>query len=156
MKYLWSFLASLIFLSCHKDDIIEEPIILMTYEHNDSELILYEKINELKFTQNQSPIKLEEHLSFIASEHTSYMISENQINHNNFFIRKQYIINSFGGIRVSEIIAFNLNSENAIVNAWFQSEAHRKVLLGEFSHVGISIKYNQLNQLYCTAIFVYK
>lgn len=143
--------------SCSSDDNLESSKFeLRGYTFIEKEYQILEKINEYRRVYGLQSLELVEHISSISSEHNWYMIQNNKVGHDNFPQRAQSIKSTFGGIRVSENLAYNIKSANAIVNAWINSNLHNQVLLAEFTHVGIPVTYSSENKPYCTAIFVKK
>lgn len=144
-------------ISCSSEDSLEtSKMQLRDYNFNEKEYQIFEKINDYRFLNNLPPIELVAHISSISEEHNWYMIENNRFSHDNFSQRAQTIKSSFGAKEVSENLAYNIKSANAIVNAWIRSNLHQQTLLGEFTHIGISVTYSSDNKPYCTAIFVKK
>ena len=88
-----------------------------------------------------------------ALQHTQYMISKNKLSHTNFFIRKELLLKK-GATNVAENLAYGYTSGESVVNAWINSENHKKIIEGDYTHIGFGIlnsNYNEKN--YFTTIF---
>ena len=94
-------------------------------------------------------------VSAYAPRHYDYMIENNVINHDFFFIRKQGLTN-LGTKTVGEIIAYGYPNSSSIVSAWILSDSHRKIVEGDYTHFGIGIAKDHLNRNYYTLLFYKK
>jgi uncharacterized protein YkwD len=87
-----------------------------------------------------------------AIKHSEYMIAMNQVNHDYFYSRSNEL-KRHGAINVSENIASGYTTAQSTVNAWLQSESHRKTIEGDFSFIGFGIiKSPQTNRYYYTTL----
>ena len=92
----------------------------------------------------------------VAYTHTDYMVEINQVNHDNFYQRKNSLMQNAGAAKVSENVAFGYNSAQSVVNAWINSDAHRANLEGDFTDFDISAEQNSQGRWYYTNIFIKK
>ena len=153
-------LALFITGSCASDSEITKvveikPEIIQSYSYSEIELETMDLINEYRVSEGLNALIKSNYLSYKAEEHDYYMIQYNLVNHDNFIDRSQNIINVLGARRVSENIAYNYKSPKAAVDAWLLSTGHKKVIDGNFTHFGISIRENPINgRKYYTNIFI--
>lgn len=88
-----------------------------------------------------------------ALYHTQYMISKNKLSHTNFFIRKELLLKK-GATNVAENLAYGYTSGESVVNAWISSENHKKIIEGDYTHIGFGILSSSHNgKKYFTTIF---
>lgn len=91
-----------------------------------------------------------------AYSHSDYMVINNNVSHDNFFQRKNYLMNNDGAQVVSENVAYGYTSAQSVVNAWLNSEGHRDNLEGDFTEFDISAEQNEQGKWYFTNIFIKK
>jgi uncharacterized protein YkwD len=61
---------------------------------------------------------------------------------------------ALGASYVTENIAYNYNSPQAVLNAWLASESHKSNLEGNYTHFGLSIReHPTTGKKYYTNIF---
>ena len=146
-------------VSCTTDDNSVEPEakppLITVYEYSAIELETMSLINEHRVKIGLNPLEKINHVSHKSEEHAKYMIANNVVNHDDFSLRSENIINVLGAIKVSENIAYNYNSAQGAFDAWMKSSDHKEIIEGNFSHFGISIRENTVNKRkYYTNIFV--
>ena len=90
-----------------------------------------------------------------AIEHSKYMATKNQISHDNFFQRSDYL-KAKGAARVSENVAYGYRSPKEVVSAWLKSESHKEAIEGDFTHSGLSVVKNEKGIAFFTQIFIKK
>ncbi|MDX1272030.1 CAP domain-containing protein [Bizionia paragorgiae] len=91
-----------------------------------------------------------------AYSHTEYMIQDNEISHDYFYSRENYLVQHAGAVRVGENVAYGYTNAEAVVNAWIASEGHRENIEGDFTNFEISAEQNSLGQWFYTNIFIKK
>ena len=129
--------------------------VIENYSYTTSELETMNLINEYRISVGLNALKKINHLSYKAEEHDDYMIENNIVNHDNFTDRSQNIIKALGAKSVSENIAYNYRTPQAVIDAWLLSLGHKENIEGNFTHFGISIRENPVNgRKYYTNIFV--
>jgi uncharacterized protein YkwD len=82
------------------------------------------------------------------------MVSVDEVNHDNFFQRKNSLEQNASAIRVSENVAYAYSSAEAVVNAWINSDGHRANIEGDFTDFEISAEQNEEGKWYYTNIFI--
>ncbi|MFV8333417.1 CAP domain-containing protein [Flavobacterium sp. XS1P32] len=127
---------------------------VVSYSYNTIELQTMDLINKHRVSVGLNPLEKINHMSFKSEEHDNYMIANNVVNHNDFVARSENIINTLGAKTVSENIAYNYNTPQAVLNAWLASPSHKANIEGNHTHFGIAIKENPANgRKYYTNIF---
>jgi uncharacterized protein YkwD len=134
---------------------VEDPIpATMEYAFSSNELETLRLINSYRVSIGLSTLVRNSHVSYKAEEHNKYMIHNNLVNHDGFTERYENIIKVLGAIKVSENIAYNYKSPQGALDAWLLSPAHRKVIEGDFTCFGISVRESANGRKYYTNIFV--
>jgi uncharacterized protein YkwD len=132
----------------------QSPVVL-NYEYSPVELETMTLINTYRISIGLNALETINHVSYKSEEHDNYMIANNVVNHDAFLARSENIIKVLGAKKVSENIAYNYNSAKEALDAWLKSEEHKKTIEGDFTHFGISIRENPINnRKYYTNIFV--
>lgn len=132
----------------------ESSLEVTNYIYISSELDTMALINDYRISIGLNPLEKINHISYKSEEHNNYMIANNVVNHNDFVARSQNIIEVLGATKVSENIAYNYNSPNAVFEAWMKSPKHKAIIIGGYTHFGISIRENPINgKKYYTNIF---
>jgi uncharacterized protein YkwD len=84
------------------------------------------------------------------------MVNINEVNHDNFYSRKNYLVNNANALKVSENVAYGFSSASSVVNAWLNSDGHKRTIEGDFTDFDISAELDENNKWYFTNIFVKK
>ena len=126
------------------------------YNHSTFELELLDLVNEYRVSQGLNTLSIIEHISYVSAGHDDYMISVNQVSHDNFNTRKTNMQQVLGAIRVGENVAYGFSTPEAALNAWIQSDSHRANLEGDYTHFGIAVKDNLEGRKYYTNMFIKK
>ena len=127
---------------------------VVNYSYNSIEVKTMELINAHRVSKGLNPLQNINHMSYKSEEHNNYMIANNVVNHNGFSARSENIMLTLGATSVSENIAYNYNTPEAVLNAWLASPGHKENIEGNFTHFGIAIKENPATgKKYYTNIF---
>lgn len=127
---------------------------VVAYSYNSIELETMDLINAHRVSKGLNRLEKINHMSYKSEEHDNYMIANNVVNHNDFAARSENIMKTLGAKSVSENIAYNFNTPQAVLNAWLASPGHKENIEGNFTHFGIAIKENPVNgRKYYTNIF---
>ena len=138
--------------SCSKEN---DPVLeTFNYSHSDIEIDLLNKINHYRDSLGVSQVSLVEHISYKCMEHNEYMINTNNINHDYFYDRATNIEKVCRATKVAEILAYNYQTNNSVLNAWINSACHDTILKNEFKRIGLSIRVGPNNRKYYTVIFI--
>jgi uncharacterized protein YkwD len=110
-------------------------------------------VNEHRATKNLAPIERDrQHASAFAVDHTFYMIDKKQINHDNFGIRSA-ALKDRGAEVVGENVAFGYDTAEGVVNAWLNSDSHRSIIEGSYTHSGFGVLTDENGRYYFTQLF---
>lgn len=148
----------LLFTSCAKDE-LEDYSALKTADlvdyaaYSQIEIEILKGVNDYRVSKGLSVLKKVDGITFLAADHNDYMIENKNVSHDNFSYRYTTLVNSIGAKSVSENIAYGYRSADAALNAWINSDGHRKNLEGNFTHFGISVSQDENGKNYFTNIF---
>lgn len=161
MKNILIILLLFLVLSCstqENDDInLIKEIELIDYSYQPNELELFHLINDYRYSIGLNKLNLINHISNKCKEHNEYMIEHHLVNHDEFPIRSQNIINVLGAKKVGENIGYNYDTPTLVLDAWLKSVDHRKTLENDFTDIGLSIVENSINhRKYYTIILIKK
>ncbi len=160
--YVWLFaVVSFSLTSCSKDSIEEFDSADLTTKvapvtYSSIELDVLELINAYRSQQGLNTLMFLDESSWQAASHNEHMIATDEVCHDDFGSRYEALVNSVEAKAVSENVAYGYKTAEAVVNAWIKSDGHKKNILGDHTHFGISIKKDKEGKLYFTNIFVRK
>lgn len=153
-------LFATLFVSCSKDDLDNE---LNEYANNlvipdtkPIEIEIMELINAHRISEGLSTLNSLDIIKSQTFSHNDYMIDQNEVSHDNFYTRKNFLVANAGAQRVSENVAYGYSSAQAVVNAWLNSEGHRENIEGNHTHFEVSADLDENGHWYYTNIFVKK
>nr|WP_297784128.1 CAP domain-containing protein [uncultured Allomuricauda sp.] len=89
-----------------------------------------------------------------AEEHNDYMISHNELSHDNFDSRASQIAEETNAIKVSENVARYYTSAAKTLEGWLNSSSHKEAMEGEFTHTSLSVQLDKQGRPYYTQIFI--
>lgn len=118
------------------------------------EIEILELINEYRINKNLNSLGNLPIVKSQAYTHTTYMIDQNDVNHDFFHARKAYLVNNAGANKVSENVAYGYSSAQSVVNAWINSDSHRATIEGDYTDFSISAEQNESGSWYFTNIFM--
>ena len=127
-----------------------------TIQAKSIEVETLELINDYRVSQGLNALGDMNIVKSVAYSHTDYMLENNEISHDNFFKRSEYLKSHTGAARVSENVAYGYSSAQTLVKAWLASEGHRKNIEGDFTNFDISAEQNEEGRWYYTNIFIKK
>lgn len=158
-KFLILTLVSTFLFSCSNDDSEEMNIsqrsnnITITYSDMENEIVSI--INTYRAGKGLSTLNTYNIVSGEAQTHTEYMVETGKVDHADFGIRHQNLVQYAAAKSVAENVAYGYSSAQAVVNAWLNSEGHRKnIENGDFTDFGISTESNSEGRNYFTNIFI--
>jgi uncharacterized protein YkwD len=153
-------LVACLFVSCSKDNLDNE---LENYANDliipaskTIEIEILELINNHRINEGLSALSPLDLIKSQTYSHNDYMIDQNEVSHDNFFVRRNFLMNNAGANRVSENVAYGYSSAEAVVNAWLNSEGHRENIEGDHTHFEVSADLDENGHWYYTNIFVKK
>lgn len=120
------------------------------------EIEILELINAHRISLGLSTLNDMSTIKAVAYGHTDYMIDQDQISHDNFYTRRNSLINNAGAQNVGENVAYAYSSAQSVVNAWLNSPGHKDVIEGDYTDFDISAEKNEEGKWYFTNIFIKK
>ncbi|RIA08554.1 Cysteine-rich secretory protein family protein [Flavobacteriaceae bacterium MAR_2010_72] len=118
------------------------------------EIEILELINAYRITKDLSVLLKNEQIRTQTAKHTNYMITNESASHDNFFIRKSYLITHASANKVSENVACGYSNAQSVFNAWLNSETHRLNIEGDYTHFNITAEQDNNDKWYFTNIFM--
>jgi len=96
-------------------------------------------------------------ISNVARSHSNYMAETGSLSHDNFSKRQDELIAIANAKAVGENVGFGYNNAKDAVQAWLNSDSHRKIIEKQkYTHFGISTKQNTKGSNFFTHIFIKK
>jgi len=89
----------------------------------------------------------------LSIDHTKYMISVSNINHDNFNERGTALSNQVNATTTAENVARFQPDAQSVVNAWLNSTGHRENIEGNYLYTGISAIKDTDGNYYYTQLF---
>lgn len=137
------------------DKVYENQV--MNYNYNVNETELAKLINDYRISIGLNELEIINHISYKSGEHNEYMIANNVVDHAYFQERSDNIVHILGAVKVSENVAYNFNTPQAVLSAWLNSSGHKETIEGDFTHFGISVTVSpETGKKYYTNIFIKK
>ncbi|WP_445957169.1 CAP domain-containing protein [Yeosuana sp.] len=118
------------------------------------EIQILELLNNHRLSIGLNPLENMDIIKSQAYSHTEYMVVTNEVNHNNFFERSNYLKTNAGAKVVSENVAYGYTKAETVVNAWLKSDGHRENIEGDFTDFDVSAEQNGDGDWYYTNIFI--
>lgn len=120
------------------------------------EVEILELLNNHRLSIGLSPLTDMTVVKSVAFTHTDYMVDNDEVSHNNFFARSEYLKSNAGAKRVSENVAYGYSSAESVVRAWLKSEGHKANIEGDYTNFDVSAEKNEEGKWYYTNIFIKK
>lgn len=153
-------LVALLTFSCSTEEYPEETIdsveLLTAPEAKIIEIEILERINSHRISMGLNALNNHNTIKAVAYTHTDYMVEVNNVSHDNFFQRKNSLIQNASATKVSENVAYAFSSAESVVNAWLNSDGHRANIEGDFTDFDVSAEMNEEGKWYFTNIFIKK
>ncbi len=115
---------------------------------------LFNLVNEHRSSIGASQLQNSSSSYVHAQEHSNYMISQNELSHDNFDARASKIALEINAVNVSENVARYYSTASAMLNGWLNSASHKSTLEGEFTHATLNVELDKNGRAYCTQIFM--
>ena len=143
------------FVSCSPEDdndnFNEETNELINDENiTDAILIL---VNQHRQNQGLSSLSKNGTADQLAEEHTKYMISINEINHDDFNARNIVLNNEENATASAENVARFYQDAQSVVNGWLNSPGHKANIEGNYAYTGIAAIKDENGRYYYTQLF---
>lgn len=153
-------LIALLTFSCSTEELPEETInnleLIEAPEAKVIEIEILELINNHRISMGLNALRNHNTIKAVAFTHTDYMVEVNNVSHDNFFQRKNSLIQNASATKVSENVAYAFSSAESVVNAWLNSEGHRENIEGDFTDFDVSAEKNEEGKWFFTNIFIKK
>ena len=156
-------LIGFLMLSCTKDDVEElyktesEVVVDIKLSYSEIEQDIINLVNDHRVANGLPVLSVLNLISKEAIDHTNYMIKNGEISHDNFSTRHQNLVINANARSVAENVAYGYKTSQGVVNGWLNSNGHKKNIENkEFTHIGISMKKDDLGNPYYTNIFIKK
>jgi uncharacterized protein YkwD len=148
-------LVALLSFSCSSEEFpIDSMSLPATPAAKNIEIEILELINAHRINEGLMPLNNHNTIKAVAYTHTDYMVEVDNVSHDNFFQRKNSLIDNANAFKVSENVAYAYSTAQSVVNAWLNSEGHRENIEGDFTDFDISAEQNEDGKWYFTNIFV--
>ena len=153
-------LIALLTFSCSTEEMPEETLDSIELSNVPAakliEVEILELINTHRINIGLTALNNHNTIKAVAYTHTDYMVEVDNVSHDNFFQRKNSLIQNTSATKVSENVAYAFSSAESVVNAWLNSEGHRANIEGDFTDFDISAEKNNEGKWYFTNIFIKK
>jgi uncharacterized protein YkwD len=136
---------SILFISCSQEDdgVYFEKISETKSVYSDLELEIIDLINNYRVSKGLPTFIKLDIISSIALTHTDYVVETNELNHDNFPQRHEYVILNTGAKLVGLNVDYGYSSAKGVVNAWIKSDGHKAIIENEsYTYFGISSEQN--------------
>ncbi|HXJ98503.1 MAG TPA: CAP domain-containing protein [Gelidibacter sp.] len=150
-------LLAMLTFSCASDDFqesLDQTVLEKAPPAKEIELEILELINSYRISEDLSPLNNLSIIKSVAFTHTDYMVSVNQVSHDNFYKRKTSLVENVSATKVTENVAYAYSSAQSVVNAWLDSPGHRANIEGDFTDFEISAEMNSEGKWFFTNIFI--
>jgi uncharacterized protein YkwD len=157
MKYIILLVILFIPIGCDKQS--PEPIhIEYQYSYNEQEIDLMNITNHYRDSLQLSTLVPIGHIGHLCETHNLYMIEKDTISHDYFYDRQVNLEQLYGATDIGEIIAYNYQNNQSVLQAWLGSPDHAHVLKKPaYTNFGVSITTDPVtNKKYYTFIFIRK
>ena len=155
---LLALMALLTFSSCSTEDFPEDNIDAISLQYAPApkqiEIEILELINEHRLGLGLNTLKSLNIVKSVAFTHTDYMVEVNNISHDNFYQRKNSLVQNANAKVVSENVAYAYSTAQSVVNAWINSDSHRENIEGDFTDFEVSAEQNKEGKWFYTNIFI--
>lgn len=120
------------------------------YSISSFDLEVINLINEYRFSNNLSILKLNNKLCSISYTHSKRMAFLEKASHDGFVTRA----NHFPKNKVGEVIGYGYSNPKSLVNAWKKSPSHNEALLNlNYIFIGLSFCNSNNDLRYVCCIF---
>ena len=151
-------LIAMFTFSCSSEEFdeqqIDQSVLKNTPPTKIIEVEILELINNYRIENDLTPLNNLSVIKSVAFTHTDYMVTLNQVSHDNFYQRKISLVNNAAALKVSENVAYAYSSAQSVVNAWLNSPGHKATIEGDFTDFDISAEKNSEGKWYFTNIFI--
>ena len=153
---------SITLMSCTSEDInqiettSQPTVTLKNYTHSAFEIELLDLVNQNRVNKSFNALTVINEISYLASTHDDYMITNGVASHDNFEQRSSILKSALSAIIVSENVATGYNTPASTLAAWNASPSHKANLEGNHTHYGLAVKADAEGKKYYTLLFIRK
>jgi uncharacterized protein YkwD len=119
---------------------------------------LLELHNKTREVYELAPLVLHDNCGLVAQSHAVWMANSQSVSHLGFSFfgpAQRLAIVGEEPSSIGECISLSsTNDASMLMKAWFRSESHKKILLGDYSHVGIGRHASSDGYSYWCAIYI--
>lgn len=152
MNKIIEFIKSL-FGKKEKPNYVKEYTVF-NYSPNEEELSLLEKLNAYRLSKNLKSLVINTEICGVCYKNNQRMINNGKINHDGSDLRFEEILVTQNAISVSENLAYNFKTADAVIQGWLTSSKHKLNLENpRMTHFGLAITTNEYGKKYYTNIF---
>lgn len=155
LRHFTIILISLVITSCSTGDdsqIADRETTELINEANITDDILA-LVNQHRQNLGLSILSKNDTAEQLAIDHTKYMISVNQINHDNFNQRGTILSEQENATGTAENVARFYTNAQSVVNGWLNSSDHRENIEGNYIYTGIAAIKDEEGRYYYTQLF---
>ncbi|WP_036152893.1 CAP domain-containing protein [Maribacter forsetii] len=163
MKFSIIFLALILVVtsSCSKTDLNEDVMLeststaLVVSDVNiDIELEIFDLVNGYRAENGLSELSYNNQAQSYTLDHNLYMISKDEISHDDFAQRSSELSVEVNATRVSENVGRSFSTAEGVFKAWLASASHLKNIEGDYTQTAISVSTSEDGTLYFTQVFI--
>ncbi len=158
-KILCAIVYLCVFTSCSTDTLVHEDTssTLDPSLNLENNLVLAQEVldvlNEYRASIGLENLVWHDESEELAVLHSSYMVQQNKVSHDNFFERST-ILQEKGASLVSENVAYGYVDATSVLEGWLNSPSHKNAIEGTYTHSGIGIVYTESGVAYFTQLFI--
>ncbi|MGY3794991.1 CAP domain-containing protein [Aquimarina sp. 433] len=155
LKYLYVVLAIAFVTSCASEDDtdnLSEQNSELVNELNIADAILT-LVNQHRQSQGLSSLSKNNTAEQLAIDHTRYMISVEQINHDDFAQRSDALNDQENATASAENVARFYQNAQSVVDGWLNSSGHKDNIEGNYTYTGIAAIKDENGRYYYTQLF---
>jgi uncharacterized protein YkwD len=157
MKYIILLIILFIPIGCDEQPPTPVPI-EYSYNYNEQEIDLMSITNQYRQSLQVNTLVPIGHIGYLCQEHNLHMIEKDTISHDYFYNRQVNIQQLYKATEIGEIVAYNYQTNQSVLQAWINSPDHFVVLTKPgYTNFGVSITIDPTtNRKYYTFIFIKK
>lgn len=153
------FSCALIIASCSSNEaeiIDNAPEMSTNISEKSIEADILNLINSYRVDNGFSSLNKLQAIKSQTNNHTNYMIEKDEVSHDFFYQRKEYLAENANAIKVGENVAYGYSTAEAVVDAWIKSNGHKENIEGDYTHFEVTAEKSTNGKWYYTNIFVKK
>lgn len=145
-----------LYASCSREEIDENNSQNFPLVYSAFELELLDLVNKHRASLAKDSLLKVDEISVQARLHSLHMVEAKEICHHNFGSRYKALVEQVGAKYIGENVGYGYNTSKALFLAWLNSASHRKIIVGDHTHFGISAQKTTDETVYVTLIFIRK